>query len=450
VAGGVFSSFANLLAHPGGRPQAVFGLVGRAPGSMLSVGFVAAAAAVGGDGGYAIGGAAAGAYALAFAFVGPSIGRLADRRGQRQVGRLLAAVSASAALLSVVTLLVHGATPLLVLLAGLAGGTQPNVGAFARVRWAALLERRPEAQTAQAFESIIDELTFVIGPPVVAILAGVWFTGLPIAVAALLLVIGAFGITSRYSLPVPALHPPVVGASQWRPEFPAGLGVLIATAFLGAALGAAQVLQLAYCDFLGMTEGAALVFFVNSTASLIGAVIVGGLTWKMPARRRLTLSLLVYAAGLLPSAFVAGYWPFVLASLLSGIAIAPTFIQANAVVAEETPARVRTAAFALIASAAGLGIALGAAVAGSTVSAMGGDEARILLVPLGVMAAVAAVVTDLGRRGNAQPPEDRPIDPYDMDAEAPLLPSPAPPPFVPGHHPPDPGDPDRERAPAPG
>lgn len=399
---------------------------------MLSVGFVAGAASVGGDAGYALGGLAAGAYALAAAAAGPTIGRLADRRGQRRVGRPLAVVSGGASLVAVVSLLTIGATPLLALLAAVAGATQPNISAFARVRWAALLHDRNEAASAQALESVIDELTFLIGPALVAILASVWFNGLPIALAASLLLIGSFVMTSAACLPEPAPHPDATPAFALRPEFPAGAGLLASVLFLGAALGAAQVLQLAYCREIGYADGAALVFFVNSGASLIGALVVGSMVFRMPVRRRLSISLVVYAVALLPSAFVSGYWPFVLASIASGIAIAPTFVQANAVVAEETPARARTAAFALVASATGLGIALGAAAAGWEISQNGGDQARLLLVPLALGAGIVALLADFRHRRSGAAIE--PADDIDPEVEAPMVPSPAPPPFPLVHH----------------
>jgi MFS family permease len=136
---------------------------------------------------------------------------------------------------------------------------------------------------------------------------------------------------------------------------------------------------------------------------------------------------------------VGGYWPFVLASVVSGFGIAPTFVQANAVVAEETPPRARTAAFALLASATGLGIALGAAAAGAAVSGLGADQARLLLVPLAFGAGVTALLADfLHRRSSAAVEAPGEIDP---EAEAPIVPSPAPPPFPPIHHGTDrPGD----------
>jgi MFS family permease len=203
----------------------------------------------------------------------------------------------------------------------------------------------------------------------------------------------------------------------------------VAVLALGAALGAAQVLVLAYTEVLQVPGGAALVYFVNSGASLVGAIVVGGMTWRRPARTRFSIALLGYGIGLLPSALVTSYWPFVAASVVSGMAIAPTFVQANAMVADETPARIRTAAFALLASATGLGIALGAAAAGQAVAVLGGDEARRILVPLALTCVAAAVVVDVAhRRGAAIGPIAPTLAPED---EAPHVPAPAPPPSVP-------------------
>jgi MFS family permease len=395
---------------------------------MLSVGFVAAAATAG-PAGYALGGLAAGAFALGSAAGGPLFGRLADRRGQREVGRPLALVSAAAALLAVVSLLAMGATPLLVVLAGAAGLTQPNVGAFARVRWAALLDRHDQATTAQALESVIDEATFLVGPAAVALLAGVAFDGFPIVLAAGLLVVGAFGVTSSLVLPPPPRHPAdPSGARQLRPEFPAGAGLLAAVLALGAALGAVQVLQFAYCQALGLEGGAALVYVVNSGASLIGALVVGAIAFRTPARRRFTLALIGYAVGLAPSALVDGYAPFVVASVVSGIAIAPTFVQANAVVGEETPPRIRTASFAVLGSATVLGISVGSALAGQAVAAVGGEAARGILIPLAALCAVAAVLADVTHRRRVVDAEP---DPAALAVEAHLVPAPTPPQLAP-------------------
>ncbi len=164
----MLAAYSGPLGQPGGPPIIAFGLIGRAPMAMLTIAFVASAAAVDTETGYALGGAAAVAYAIATAVVGPVIGRVADRRGQLPLARILAVVATSAAALAVISLIVTGATPLLIPLAGLIGATQPNIGTFTRARWSALQERVDGLDSAQALESINDELSFLIGPAAVA------------------------------------------------------------------------------------------------------------------------------------------------------------------------------------------------------------------------------------------------------------------------------------------
>jgi len=113
--------------------------------------------------------------------------------------------------------------------------------------------------------------------------------------------------------------------------------------------------------------------------------------------------MLVYAIGVIPSALVDGYWQFVIASTLSGIAIAPTFIQSNALVAEVTSAHSRTSAFTVLVSASAVGIAFGAAVAGLAITSVGADIARLILLPLAGCAATAAIVTDAFTPRSAPP-----------------------------------------------
>lgn len=388
----LFTAYSGPLGQSGGPTLVLFGLIGRAPMAMLSIGFVASAAASDSKMGYATGGAAAAAYSFAAAFFGPAIGRVVDRHGQLPLARVLAVAASLAAVLAVGSLHIDGAAVLFIPLAALVGASQPNIGSLTRARWAALAECIPNLESAQALESINDEVSFLIGPAAVAILSPIGFTGMPIVVAMILLMVGALGITSKWSVPAPRPH--AYGVPR-RLEFPAGIGVLLSVAALGGALGAAQVLQLAYCTTLGLPQGAALVYLVNSGASLIGAIVVGAQNWVVPVRRRFTYAMLVYAFGVIPSALVCGFWQFVIASTLSGIAIAATFIQSNALVAEVTPAHSRTSSFTVLVSASAVGIAFGAAVAGLAITSVGADSARLILLPLAGCAAAAALATDL-------------------------------------------------------
>ena len=79
-----------------------------------------------------------------------------------------------------------------------AGASCPQVGPLARVRWMALTSRTSgrgaaansaDLDTALSYESTADELTFVLGPALVGILASLLAPWLPLALAAALTVV---------------------------------------------------------------------------------------------------------------------------------------------------------------------------------------------------------------------------------------------------------------------
>ncbi|HEY6888770.1 MAG TPA: hypothetical protein VI300_13350 [Solirubrobacter sp.] len=82
--------------------------------------------------------------------VAPQVSRLADERGQRRVLSPLLAVHTSALAALVLAAENGGTRWTLVALAVLAGSTLPQIGAFARARWTALLGDGHALRTALA------------------------------------------------------------------------------------------------------------------------------------------------------------------------------------------------------------------------------------------------------------------------------------------------------------
>ena len=203
---------------------------------MLTVGALTLVTAV--TGSYAIGGAAAGAVGIGSALGAPVLGVLADRLGQR--GVLL--VSAIANTLAIVALILTAylipgvqdlaaAVPVLAA-AFVAGASCPQVGPLARVRWMALTSRTSGAgraagansadlDTALSYESTADELTFVLGPALVGILASLLAPWLPLALAAALTVVlvPAFAVHRTHHAVVRTPRRPAPGsAAAWPPD----------------------------------------------------------------------------------------------------------------------------------------------------------------------------------------------------------------------------------------
>lgn len=169
---------------------------------MLTVGTLTLVTSVSGS--YAVGGTAAGAVGIGSALGAPVLGALADRRGQRTV--LLAAAALNALAVLALIAAAYAMTPAGVFPAALlaaafaAGASCPQVGPLARVRWMALTSQssrngrsatsrgadKQDLDTALSYESTADELTFVLGPALVGILASLLAPWLPLALAAAL------------------------------------------------------------------------------------------------------------------------------------------------------------------------------------------------------------------------------------------------------------------------
>ena len=55
--------------------------------------------------------------------------------------------------------------------AAVAGAAMPQIGSCVRARWTHLVPDKRELQTAFAFEAVVDETVFILGPTLVTVLA---------------------------------------------------------------------------------------------------------------------------------------------------------------------------------------------------------------------------------------------------------------------------------------
>jgi hypothetical protein len=123
--------------------------------------------------------------------MGPILGATADRHGPPRV-LLPAAAGQAALLLALVAMVARGApNGLVVATAGLAGALLPPTSACMRALWPVVMSRRPEALgAAYALDATTQELLWITGPAVVAVLVLVASPGAAVALAALLTIAG--------------------------------------------------------------------------------------------------------------------------------------------------------------------------------------------------------------------------------------------------------------------
>ncbi|MCX4830086.1 MFS transporter [Streptomyces sp. NBC_01016] len=189
-AGGTLDAYRRVLAATG-RPLPVVSFLGRLPVAVIQFGSVLLVTRTSGS--LATGGVVACALALGQVAMGPFVGRLADRRGQRPVVLVFALLNGLAIAAYTLAALAGLPTPALIALGVLAGATVPGIGPLARARGVALVRREGGDErvvnAVLSLESTMDELSFVLGPALIGIASVVAHPAYAFGAAALLVAV---------------------------------------------------------------------------------------------------------------------------------------------------------------------------------------------------------------------------------------------------------------------
>lgn len=380
--------YAALLRTPHVRRLFLSGLVARLPTGMVPLALLLAVRADGGS--YAAAGAVSGAYFVASAIGAPFAGSSVDRRGATRV-LLPRAALYTGGLLAVCALFASDAPlPLVAVTAAGAGALVPPVAAALRVLWPRLFTGGELRATAYALEASLQEIFFVVGPLLVALLAAA-----ASPVAALLVAAAAGGVGTT----LVALAPPV---RAWLPEeerhassFLGALGsagvrtIVLVAAGLGLAFGTTEVAFPAFAELHGGVELGSIPIALFAAGSLVGGLVAGALDLGAPRAvfRRATLAL---TAGMALPLLATSLPALAVLAFLAGLPIAPLIMSAYSLT--DAVARRGTAAeaFAWIGTAVATGLAAGAAAGGALVDAYGVRAALALGVAMVATGAVLA------------------------------------------------------------
>lgn len=342
-------------------------------------------------GSYALAGSVAAAYTVASALLNPLGSRAVDRWGQLRVVRILVTVHAASLLLLAWATVSTASSLALLGLAVLAGSTQPATGALVRARWAHLLGQDIRLRTAFAFEGVLDEFIFVVGPPLATFLAVALSAPAPIVVSAALVAVGStLLLVQRGTEPPPTGgHRAAAGHPLRRVGVPSVLVVLLA---IGGVFGSIDIATVALADEAGQRVAAGIILAAYAAGSMASALVLGSRSGAATDARlpRLllvaSLALLVVTLPLLlrPSLVALGFLV-----LLAGLAVSPVLITGFSLVeALVQPAQI-TEGLSWAISAIGLGVAASAAGTGWLVDRAGPQAG--FLVTLGSATVVAAV-----------------------------------------------------------
>jgi MFS family permease len=372
-------------------------VVGRMPTAMAGLAIVLLVRAQGGS--YAVAGLVAGAYSVALALSSPLLGRLVDRVGQT---RVLAGCAVASALGFGALAAAGGGAPPVVLagLAALTGASIPPVGACMRALWSELLEHDGQLQAAFAVESTVQELIFVVGPPLVALLVAAFSPSVALVGTGLLLLagVGVFAAT-----PVSRAWRPRRRAADWAGALrsPGIRAVLATIVLLAAAFGTVEVTVVAEAEQLGSRALAGPLLALWAVGSMAGGLVFGARASDRGPEQRMVGLLGLVVAGIALLSVATGMVQLAAGMVLAGLGIAPAIACLYLLVDRLAPDGTVTEAFTWVTTAFASGIAAGNALGGALVQRVGTDRAFLVAA-----AAIAAgtLLARLRRPALAGPP----------------------------------------------
>jgi predicted MFS family arabinose efflux permease len=420
--------YADIFRIPGAWRFSAAGVIGRMPMSMFGLGTVLLISAATGT--YGVAGTVSAVGSLCYAVSAPQIARLVDSRGQRRVLLPLLAIFAvsTAALIAAVQL--QAPTWTFFVPGAIAGATMPSLGTMVRIRWSALLTGSSLLHTAFSFESVADELCFVVGPAAVTLLATEVFPAAGVGTAALLCLAGTLWFTAERGTepalvrgddppgpPAPppgGTHPPrpPLGRAARPPVPPRGAAapglVVLAPVYLllGAMFVSIDLSTVSFAQHFGHKPLAGFILGTYALGSATGGLWYGSRQWRAPVEKRFAFTLVLTVIG------EATFWAqpnlvtLTCCIYLCGLTIAPTLIAGFSLLeAQAKPGR-RTEAISWLSSGIGVGLAVGSSVVGFIIDGHGPRMGYVFAAACGAASAVTCLLGLRRLRSPAPLPHD--------------------------------------------
>ncbi|MCU1728030.1 MFS transporter [Pseudomonas sp. 7P_10.2_Bac1] len=369
--------YREIFSAPGSKAFCAAGMIARMPISMAGIGIITMLSQL--NGSYWLAGAVAATFAMAIALLAPQISRAVDRYGQSRVLPGVAAVGVCGML--ALLLCSHlNAPDWTLFVCAIFAGCMPSMPAMVRARWSELYRGSPKLHTAFSFESVLDEVSFIVGPPISVGLSVALFPQAGPLAAAILLAVGvtAFVLQRKTEPPV---HPRTLENDVTVLRQGAVLLLMIALIGLGAIVGTVDVVSVAFAQHQGEPAAASIVLSVYALGSCIAGLVFGSLKLNMPLPRLFLLGALATAITMVPLMWANSIFTLATAMFVAGLFFAPTLITAMALVENIVAPAKLTEGLTWMITGLGIGVALGAVVGGWVIDAYGAPAGfRVSLV----------------------------------------------------------------------
>ncbi len=386
------SGYLDVLRRPGTARLLAPTLVARIPDSIAAMAIVILVRSA--TGSYSAAGLAAGAFGIGTAISAPLTGRAVDRLGQRRVLPVLAAAFAGA-LIGLVLSSGHLSGIAAAVLAAAAGLTRPPIDAALRALWPRLVPPG-QVDAAYALDSTAQELIWIAGPLLLAVLVAAGSRQLPLIACAVLSITGTAVYTAGLHAAPDRRNPKAAAASPLRRARLRAL--LVCGGCYGVSAGILNLALVAFAGAHGGVAWAGVLVAIWGAGSLAGGLAYGNRKWKGPVEGRAMICLALFGATLMVLAAAPGL--LVLAVLMAGLGIplSPWLGSLSASVQRAVPAVARTEAFAWSFAVITAGIAAGNAIGGVIIQTTGTAAAFLAAGGLSLAGALFGVSRPAVRR----------------------------------------------------
>lgn len=309
-------------------------------------------------------GLVAGALTLGMGAGAPLAGRLVDKHGAKLLPAL--AIVHAAALVCVLLTVRMGAPMLAVMVAAAVTGTAvPPCAPLLRATLPRYLADRPALLTpAYALDSLLMELTYMLGPLVVASLILVASAGDALLISAFLVVVGTWTFVILFR-PLASSQPRQRVSDPLGPLRSRGLQTLMMTMVpVGVGVGSFEVMLPAFSSSQGAGGLAGVLLALMALGSVFGAFLYGVRPWPISLQ-----ALHLWLTILLPVAFLivlAARSMTLMAFLVipAGLLLAPIIATRNELASAHAPVGTGTEALTWPMMSFFAGISVGAGVGG--------------------------------------------------------------------------------------
>lgn len=439
----VFGGYAQLLRIPHTARFAVGSVVACMPFPMVGMTMTIMTQQYYGN--YSLAGALSAVQAIAGAVLGPVLGTLVDRFGQRQVSIPTIVVWMCAATAFVSCVLAHVPEWILFCIVPFLAAVPPW-GAMSRARWTYLMGNdRQGVNRALSLSGVFDEAMWVVGNPLastLAVISGVLsfsFTGACVLIGALMF------LTELTTCP-PSQTQLAAREGMTRAEYRArederakrkraqsarddaraaarsrgesveaieragreaeekalsghkdsiwgpGLVAVCATWFgLGAFQSAAGISIVAFATEAQMKQYTGFVFACFSISSLVGALLYGAKNWRIPLWKRFYFCLAVVNLGIGSFMFARHLWVIMVIYLVIGVCQSPTWVNGNQLMLHLVPQSRFTEGMAWMGAMNAIGGSMGNAVAGVAIDHAGSHGGFAVVTGLALVSLAIAL-----------------------------------------------------------